>query len=103
MFAVITTMIAFAPWMLLDGETVQFTRQISIVVIAALSFSLIESLLILPAHLSHIKEQKIRGIFAPFHNPVSGLPKSLPKSSQNRFAGERRLLRRRLRLHRCFG
>lgn len=34
-FAVITTMMAFAPWMLLTGPTVQFTAQISLVVIAA--------------------------------------------------------------------
>jgi len=60
-FAVITTMMAFAPWMLLSGPEVQFTRQISLVVIAALTFSLIESLLILPAHLAHIGPQKTDG------------------------------------------
>ena len=54
-FAALTTMIFFAPWMFLSGPTRQFTRAISIVVILALSFSLIESLLILPAHLSHLK------------------------------------------------
>ncbi len=56
-YAVLTTMMAFAPWMLLTGPEVQFTRQISLVVIFALSFSLIESLLILPAHLAHLKPQ----------------------------------------------
>jgi multidrug efflux pump subunit AcrB len=65
-FAVITTMMAFAPWMLLSGPEVQFTRQISLVVIAALGFSLIEALLILPAHLAHIKPQKTDGFFGPF-------------------------------------
>jgi len=65
-FAVITTMMAFAPWMMLSGPEVQFTRQISLVVVAALSFSLIESLLILPAHLAHIKPQKPSGVLAPF-------------------------------------
>ena len=64
-FAVITTMMAFAPWMLLTGPEVQFTRQISIVVIAALTFSLIEALLILPAHLAHLKPQKTTGFFGP--------------------------------------
>jgi len=54
-FAVLTTMIFFAPWMFLSGGTSEFTRAISLVVILALSFSLIESLLILPAHLSHLK------------------------------------------------
>ncbi|MCC5995960.1 MAG: efflux RND transporter permease subunit [Oceanicaulis sp.] len=65
LFAVITTMMAFAPWMLLTGPEVQFTRQISLVVIAALTFSLIEALLILPAHLSHMKPQRLDGTFGP--------------------------------------
>ncbi len=64
-FAVITTMMVFAPWMLLTGPEVQFTRQISIVVVAALTFSLIESLLILPAHLSHMGPQRMTGFFGP--------------------------------------
>ena len=54
-FAVLTTMIFFAPWMYLSGGTSEFTRAISLVVILALFFSLVESLLILPAHLSHLK------------------------------------------------
>lgn len=54
-FAVLTTMIFFAPWMFLSGGTSEFTRAISLVVILALFFSLIESLLILPAHLAHLK------------------------------------------------
>lgn len=64
-FAVITTIMMFSPWMLLTGPEVQFTRQISLVVIAALAFSLIESLLILPAHLSHMKPQSEKGFFGP--------------------------------------
>ena len=55
MFAVFTTMIFFAPWMFLSGGTSEFTRAISLVVILSLVFSLVESLLILPAHLSHLK------------------------------------------------
>jgi len=54
-FAVLTTMIFFAPWMFLSGATREFTRAISLVVILALTFSLVESLLILPSHLSHLK------------------------------------------------
>ncbi len=53
-FAVLTTMIFFAPWMFVSGDIREFTRAISLVVIFALTFSLIESLLILPAHLSHL-------------------------------------------------
>lgn len=65
-FAVITTILMFAPWMMLSGPEVQFTRQISLVVIAALTFSLIESLFILPAHLAHLKPERMDGFFGPF-------------------------------------
>jgi len=64
-FAVITTIMMFSPWMLLTGPEVQFTKQISLVVVATLTFSLIESLLILPAHLSHLKPQSNKGLFGP--------------------------------------
>ncbi|MEM1412455.1 MAG: efflux RND transporter permease subunit, partial [Pseudomonadota bacterium] len=50
-FAVLTTVIAFLPWLFLPGSTSEFTRHITWVVVLALAFSLIESLLILPAHL----------------------------------------------------
>ena len=54
-FAVLTTMIFFAPMMYLSGGTSEFTRAVSLVVILALTFSLVESLLILPSHLAHLK------------------------------------------------
>lgn len=55
-FGVITTIIVFLPWLFISGTAQEFTRQISWVVILALTFSLIEALLILPAHLSHLQE-----------------------------------------------
>lgn len=60
-FGVITTMIMFSPWAMLPGPERQFTAQITYVVIAALSFSLIESMLILPAHLAHMKRDTHEG------------------------------------------
>jgi len=51
-FAVLTTIVAFAPWLFLSGVTAQFTRQLSVVITLALLFSLIEAFLILPSHLS---------------------------------------------------
>ena len=54
-FAVLTTVIAFLPWLFLSGSTSEFTRHITWVVILALAFSLIESLFILPAHLRNLK------------------------------------------------
>ncbi len=56
-FAVLTTMIAFGPWLVMPGNTSEFTKHISLTIVAALTFSLIESFLILPAHLSHMKEE----------------------------------------------
>jgi multidrug efflux pump subunit AcrB len=62
-FAVLTTMIAFAPWLFVTGETAQITRQLSIVITVALTISLIEAFLILPAHLRHLEpRQNLRGL-----------------------------------------
>jgi multidrug efflux pump subunit AcrB len=47
--SVSTTIIAFIPLLLLDNNG--FTREMAIVVIAALAFSLVEAFLVLPAHL----------------------------------------------------
>ncbi len=57
-FAVITTMIAFAPWFFLTGEDAQITRQFSIVITVALCISLIEAFFILPSHLRHLEPRK---------------------------------------------
>ncbi len=56
--SVFVTMLAFSPWMLLQSEVQQFTRSISIVVMSTLVFSLIETLIILPAHLAHVTKPK---------------------------------------------
>lgn len=52
--AVATTIAAFAPLMFLKGQIGDFMRQLPLVVIAALSVSLMEALLVLPAHLRHL-------------------------------------------------
>lgn len=54
-FGVLTTIAAFVPMVSLEGEFAVFPEAIGWVVILSLSFSLIESKLILPAHLTHIK------------------------------------------------
>jgi multidrug efflux pump subunit AcrB len=60
-FGVLTTIIAFLPWAFLSGPERQFTQQITFVVVAALAFSIIECMLILPAHLAHMKKQSFDG------------------------------------------
>lgn len=71
-FAVLTTIIAFMPWLFLSGETSEFTKHITWVVVTALSFSLVESLLILPAHLSSLKPRQRLTAFDRFQKKISG-------------------------------
>ena len=52
-FSVLTTVVAFSPLLFVPGVMGKFFRNIPTVVIAVLMMSLIESLLVLPAHLSH--------------------------------------------------
>ena len=52
-FGVITTMVAFYPLMMQTGSRGSFFKNIPMVVVPVLLFSLVESKLILPAHLKH--------------------------------------------------
>ena len=64
-FGVITTMVAFAPLLLVEGSISDLAAQIPLVVIPVLAFSLIESKLILPSHMSTIRarsESQISGL-----------------------------------------
>lgn len=70
-FAVLTTIIAFTPWIMLDGSTTEFTRHITWVVIMALTFSLVESLMILPAHLSNLRPRQNLGTFGRFQKRIA--------------------------------
>ena len=56
--AVLTTMAAFAPLFFIRGQIGDFMGQLPIVVLAALAVSLVEALVILPAHLSHLPPVK---------------------------------------------
>ena len=58
-FGVLTTIAAFLPITLDDGPSSAFGQAIGFVVILCLVFSLIESKLILPAHLAHMKRPKV--------------------------------------------
>ncbi len=53
-FAVLTTVAAFSPLLSVPGNMGKIMRIIPIIVIATLLFSLLESLFILPSHLSHL-------------------------------------------------
>lgn len=55
--AALTTMLMFVPLLFLPGDEGRMLRAIPIVVIATLAFSLVESLLVLPAHLRRTPRQ----------------------------------------------
>ncbi len=58
-FGVLTTIAAFTPLLMIESNFSSFFRAIAIVVTACLTFSLIESKWILPAHLAHMKYKPI--------------------------------------------
>ncbi len=75
-FAVLTTMAAFGPLLAVEGSTGKIMKVIPLVVIPTLVFSLVESLLILPAHLSHLRRRErkngIAGLWNRFQGGISG-------------------------------
>ena len=60
-FSVLTTVVAFSPLLFIPGVTGKFFINIPMIVIPILLLSLVESLFILPAHLSHVKEGISKG------------------------------------------
>jgi multidrug efflux pump subunit AcrB len=71
-FAIITTVAAFAPLLFVTGNMGKVMRQIPVVVILVLLMSLVEALLILPAHLSG-RPSGIGRLFSPFIRRVEGI------------------------------
>lgn len=53
--AILTTLLAFSTFLFLEGRIGDFFGEVSVVVILTLSVSLIEALIILPAHIAHSK------------------------------------------------
>ncbi len=68
-FGVLTTVVAFLPLLYFDGHWGSFAKQIPPVVAPVLLFSLVESKLILPSHLKHLRTDRVR------LNPLSRLQK----------------------------
>ena len=67
-FAVLTTVAAFSPLLFVPGMLGKIFRIIPLVVIPCLLFSLVESLNILPAHLSHIPKRVRQGPWRRFQS-----------------------------------
>ena len=60
-FSILTTVAAFSPLLTIGGTIGKFIHVVPVIVIAVLTFSLIESLFVLPTHLSHLRhhEEKV--------------------------------------------
>lgn len=57
--AIVTTILAFGIFLFLDGRIGEFFGEVSVVVILTLVVSLVEALIILPAHLAHSKALRL--------------------------------------------
>jgi multidrug efflux pump subunit AcrB len=81
-FGVLTTIAAFAPMLFIGGVAGPFFEAMGMVVILCLMFSLVESKLILPAHLVHAKIKPVdeEDLFNP-QRPISFL-QSIPRFFQ---------------------
>ncbi len=72
--AIITTILAFSLFLFLDGRIGDFFSEVSVVVILTLVVSLVEALIILPAHLAHSKALRPKS-----QDSTSGLGKVFAK------------------------
>ena len=82
-FGALTTMVAFVPLMFFEGTWGDFARQIPPVVAPVLFFSLVESKLILPSHLKHLRITTGKNWFARFQDRVaSGLERFIERVYQ---------------------
>lgn len=60
--AIVTTILAFSLFFFLDSRIGEFFSEVAVIVILTLAVSLIEALIILPAHLAHSKALRVQKI-----------------------------------------
>ncbi|MEM9728322.1 MAG: efflux RND transporter permease subunit [Myxococcota bacterium] len=65
-FSVLTTCVAFMPMLFVPGAAGQFFRVVPLVVISVLVISLVESVFVLPSHLSHSMSWWLRWLLFPY-------------------------------------
>ncbi len=82
-FAVLTTVTAFSPLLAVEGMMGNFMFPMAVVVIAVLAFSLVESLLILPAHLATVKSVRQLGAEVPRQLREAGGPRGFYHRSKH--------------------
>lgn len=82
--AIITTILAFSIFLFLDSRIGEFFGEVSVIVILTLVVSLVEALIILPAHLAHSKALQPRS-----DKPKTGLAKAFAKLRKINEMGDR--------------
>lgn len=84
-FAILTTIAAFSPLLMVEGNTGKVMRAIPLIVIPTLLFSLVESMLCVPNHLSHFrKKPPVKpGGFHPFRRLQQGFATGLGRFIEN--------------------
>ncbi len=84
--AIITTVLAFSTFLFLDSRIGEFFGEVSTVVILTLVISLIEALIILPAHIAHSKALKKKD---PNAKPKKGIGRFFEKMKGINVMGDR--------------
>ena len=82
--AILTTIIAFSTFFFVDGRIGSFFGEVSTIVLLTLSISLIEALIILPAHIAHSKaldRKKLQNKEAVKTNKIDGFFKKINKKA----------------------
>jgi multidrug efflux pump subunit AcrB len=82
--AIITTILAFSIFLFLDSRIGDFFGEVSVIVLLTLTVSLVEALIILPAHLAHSKALKARS-----NEPQKGIKGLFSKLRKINEAGNR--------------
>jgi multidrug efflux pump subunit AcrB len=92
--AIITTILAFSIFLFLDGRIGDFFGEVSVIVILTLVVSLVEALIILPAHLAHSKALKPKN-----DKPKTGIARVFAKLRVINQGGDRAMMWMRDRLY----
>lgn len=66
-FSILTTVVAFVPLLFIPGTMGKYWWPMPVVVIVILLVSLVEALLVLPAHLGHVSDRKRTALGAALH------------------------------------
>ena len=85
-FSILTTIAAFSPLLLVPGALGKIFRLIPLIVIAVLTFSLLESFFVLPAHLAHGGSKRLSRLFSPLEYIQRPVAAWLERFTHDRYA-----------------